>query len=85
MDRADIESRLAQAEAQVAAGEELIAQQRRAIDRLRHDGHPAGQAEKALSVLLAAQDFHTADRDRMRVELERAARGAVSDARPSGT
>lgn len=66
---------LARAERHVAEGAGHLARQRALMRKLKRDGHGTRAAGLFFSSLEAIQALHVADRDRIRAELARAARG----------
>ena len=78
MDEALLRRHLAQAERQVAEGEGRLAQHRALIRKLKRDGNGTRAARLFFRSLEEIQALHVADRDRIRVELERAARSSLA-------
>jgi hypothetical protein len=70
MDRAMKERHLALAERHVAQGERHIAQQRQLIAQIEQRGIDSKLARDLLQQFEEMQALHTADRDRLRQELE---------------
>ena len=69
VDRSELLAHLAQAEAHVATGEQLLARQRDLIARLERSGHDTTTAREVLAELERSQEIHQADRDRFLAEL----------------
>jgi hypothetical protein len=69
MDRALIISHLQAAEAQVANGEQDIADQRDLISTLERTGHNAASAIDLLREMERTQTQHIADREQLRAQL----------------
>ena len=74
MDVAEIAQQLAQAEIHVAAGERLIAGQRDTIAEFEKAHADPAEAKAVLASLEETQRLHVENRDRLKRELERAAR-----------
>jgi hypothetical protein len=72
VDRALIESHLAQAERNISEGERHLARQRELVARLEQDGHDATQARKSFALFEELQALHIAHRDWLRNELAQA-------------
>ncbi len=66
MDRDVVNRSLAQAEARVAVGTQLIASQRDYVASLERNGRDASQAKTLLDIFTELQLMHVADRDRLR-------------------
>ena len=77
MDEALLRRHLAQAERQVAEGEGQLARHRSLIRKLKRDGNGTRAARLFFSSLEEIQALHVAERDRLRAELERTARGSL--------
>ena len=69
MDRAMVERHLAEAEAHVVRGGDLIARQQGLIAELAWDGHDTAEAKRLLTTLEATQALLLAHRDLVRREL----------------
>ena len=69
MSRASLLEQLDQANARVAAGEQLIADQKNLIHKLNRDGPTGINAEEYLRFLEAMQAVHVAHRDLLAFEL----------------
>jgi antitoxin (DNA-binding transcriptional repressor) of toxin-antitoxin stability system len=72
MEREMIRQHLAEAEAHIREGEELIAKQHEIVARLESAGADTVEARKLLSNLETAQTMHITDRNRAAAELRAA-------------
>jgi hypothetical protein len=70
MNRAELVEQLAKAEQGVAIGKQHIQNQYRIIAQLEQDGHATTEAIDFLIQLLETQEFHEAERDHIKAELE---------------
>jgi hypothetical protein len=75
MERDLLEKRLAQANRHAILGEQHIARQREIISRLGAGRRDLTTARELLTQFEIAQEFHVAERDRLRLELSRLADG----------
>jgi hypothetical protein len=71
MDRATLKRHLADAERDVALGEDYIARQRAIVARLEQAGQDSAHARRLLGDLIEIHQVHVADRDRLLEELAR--------------
>jgi hypothetical protein len=70
MNRAELVEQLAKTEQGVAIGKQHIQNQYRIIAQLEQDGHATTEAIDFLIQLLETQEFHEAERDHIKAELE---------------